>query len=102
MCGVLGGSVCRYSDGVVRVWDVKTGACVVTLNGHKGAITALTFQPKVDSWPRAPTTPTSSCGISPPSPASSGSFNTHTHVLVGFFAAEFGLVSLLMLTLVLV
>lgn len=32
-----------YSDGVVRVWDVVTGACVVTLNGHKGAITALCF-----------------------------------------------------------
>jgi WD40 repeat protein len=45
-CRVMGWGVVgerRYSDGVVRVWDVSSGACVVTLNGHKGAITALCF-----------------------------------------------------------
>ncbi|KAK9456834.1 hypothetical protein V1511DRAFT_227805 [Dipodascopsis uninucleata] len=32
-----------YSDGVIRVWDLKTETIVVTFNGHKSAISVLKF-----------------------------------------------------------
>lgn len=32
-----------YSDGSIRVWDLKSGTVVVSFTGHKAAITALKF-----------------------------------------------------------
>jgi len=32
-----------HSDGTVRVWNLETGECDVTLTGHKSAVTALRF-----------------------------------------------------------
>jgi U3 small nucleolar RNA-associated protein 12 len=32
-----------YSDGSIRLWDVSSGECGVTLSGHKSAVTALRF-----------------------------------------------------------
>ncbi|KAF8065837.1 wdr3 [Scenedesmus sp. PABB004] len=32
-----------YSDGTVRLWDVPSRTCLVTLSGHTGAVTALAF-----------------------------------------------------------
>ncbi|KAG1662756.1 hypothetical protein FOA52_006781 [Chlamydomonas sp. UWO 241] len=32
-----------YSDGTVRLWDLGTNQCSVTLKGHKAAVTALRF-----------------------------------------------------------
>ncbi|KAK3043031.1 hypothetical protein RJ639_002599 [Escallonia herrerae] len=32
-----------YADGSVRIWDCEKGTCETTLNGHKGAVTALRF-----------------------------------------------------------
>ncbi len=32
-----------YSDGSVRFWDLASGDCTVTLQGHKSAVTALRF-----------------------------------------------------------
>jgi U3 small nucleolar RNA-associated protein 12 len=33
----------RYEDGSVKVWDVETGTLVLTLNGHRSAVTALHY-----------------------------------------------------------
>ncbi|KAI3880040.1 hypothetical protein MKX03_003861 [Papaver bracteatum] len=32
-----------YADGSVRIWDCNTGTCETTLNGHKGAVSALRY-----------------------------------------------------------
>lgn len=32
-----------YADGSIRIWDLEKGICETTLNGHKGAVTALRF-----------------------------------------------------------
>ena len=32
-----------YADGSIRIWDCDKGTCVTTLNGHKGAVTALRY-----------------------------------------------------------
>ncbi|XP_009604198.1 uncharacterized protein [Nicotiana tomentosiformis] len=32
-----------YADGSIRIWDSEKGICETTLNGHKGAVTALRF-----------------------------------------------------------
>ncbi|KAK7284988.1 hypothetical protein RJT34_19743 [Clitoria ternatea] len=32
-----------YGDGSVRIWDSDNGMCETTLNGHKGAVTALRY-----------------------------------------------------------
>jgi len=32
-----------YADGSVRIWDSEKGTCETTLNGHKGAVTALRY-----------------------------------------------------------
>jgi WD40 repeat protein len=32
-----------YADGSVRIWDREKGTCETTLNGHKGAVTALRY-----------------------------------------------------------
>jgi len=32
-----------YWDGSIRIWDSDKGACETTLNGHKGAVTALRY-----------------------------------------------------------
>ncbi|KAK1290249.1 hypothetical protein QJS10_CPB18g01704 [Acorus calamus] len=32
-----------YSDGSIRLWDTEKGTCETTLNGHRGAVTALRF-----------------------------------------------------------
>ncbi|XP_019054518.1 PREDICTED: WD repeat-containing protein 3 isoform X2 [Nelumbo nucifera] len=32
-----------YADGSIRIWDCIKGTCEVTLNGHKGATTALRY-----------------------------------------------------------
>ncbi|MCL7047922.1 hypothetical protein MKW94_012302 [Papaver nudicaule] len=32
-----------YADGSVRIWDSNTGTCETTLNGHKGAVSALRY-----------------------------------------------------------
>lgn len=34
-----------YSDGTVRLFDLSTGECQVTLKGHKSAVTALRYHP---------------------------------------------------------
>lgn len=32
-----------YADGSIRLWDLRSGECVVTLKGHKGAVSALRY-----------------------------------------------------------
>ena len=32
-----------YADGSIRIWDSDGGTCETTLNGHKGAVTALRY-----------------------------------------------------------
>lgn len=32
-----------YADGSIRIWDFDKGTCETTLNGHKGAVTALRY-----------------------------------------------------------
>ncbi|XP_039024817.1 WD repeat-containing protein 3-like isoform X2 [Hibiscus syriacus] len=32
-----------YADGSIRIWDCDKGSCETTLNGHKGAVTALRY-----------------------------------------------------------
>ncbi|OVA17951.1 WD40 repeat [Macleaya cordata] len=32
-----------YADGSIRIWDSNSGTCETTLNGHKGAVTALRY-----------------------------------------------------------
>ena len=32
-----------YADGSIRIWDTVKGTCETTLNGHKGATTALRY-----------------------------------------------------------
>lgn len=32
-----------YADGSIRIWDCEKGTCETTLNGHKGAVTALRY-----------------------------------------------------------
>ena len=32
-----------YADGSIRIWDLDKGTCETTLNGHKGAVTALRY-----------------------------------------------------------
>lgn len=32
-----------YGDGSIRIWDIVKGTCETTLNGHKGATTALRY-----------------------------------------------------------
>lgn len=32
-----------YADGSIRIWDFSKGTCETTLNGHKGAVTALRY-----------------------------------------------------------
>lgn len=32
-----------HADGSIRIWDCEKGACETTLNGHKGAVSALRF-----------------------------------------------------------
>lgn len=32
-----------YSDGSVRLWDISSRTCLVTLSGHSGAVTALCY-----------------------------------------------------------
>ncbi|KAL6045453.1 beta transducin [Balamuthia mandrillaris] len=32
-----------YADGTIRVWNLRTRACDLTLNGHKSAVTALCY-----------------------------------------------------------
>lgn len=32
-----------YGDGSIRTWDSDKGTCETTLNGHKGAVTALRY-----------------------------------------------------------
>ena len=34
-----------YTDGSIRVWDWKTRSCLVTLNGHRGSVSTLAFDP---------------------------------------------------------
>ncbi|KAF5835893.1 quinon protein alcohol dehydrogenase-like superfamily [Dunaliella salina] len=34
-----------YADGSVRIWDLSSNDCVVTLKGHKAGVTALRFSP---------------------------------------------------------
>ncbi|GAX85058.1 hypothetical protein CEUSTIGMA_g12478.t1, partial [Chlamydomonas eustigma] len=34
-----------YSDGTVRLWDLTTSLCTVTLKGHKSSVTALRYHP---------------------------------------------------------
>uniref|UniRef100_A0A0D6R1B9 Small-subunit processome Utp12 domain-containing protein n=2 Tax=Araucaria cunninghamii TaxID=56994 RepID=A0A0D6R1B9_ARACU len=34
---------CGYGDGSIRIWDTIKGTCETTLNGHKGATTALSY-----------------------------------------------------------
>ncbi|KAM7263596.1 hypothetical protein ACFE04_001279 [Oxalis oulophora] len=34
---------CGYADGSIRIWDVEKGTCETTLNGHKGAVSALRY-----------------------------------------------------------
>lgn len=33
-----------YADGSIRIWDCYKGTCETTLNGHKGATTALRYK----------------------------------------------------------
>ena len=33
----------RYENGAVKVWEVSTGSPVLTLNGHRSAVTALNY-----------------------------------------------------------
>ena len=33
-------------EGTVRLWDVETGACVRTLEGHGGPVYSVCFSPK--------------------------------------------------------
>lgn len=32
-----------YADGSIRIWDCEKGSCETTLNGHGGAVSALTY-----------------------------------------------------------
>ncbi|MQM00078.1 hypothetical protein Taro_032810 [Colocasia esculenta] len=32
-----------HADGSIRIWDSEEGSCVTTLNGHKGAVSALRY-----------------------------------------------------------
>lgn len=32
-----------YADGSIRIWDCEKGTCETTLNGHKGAVSALRY-----------------------------------------------------------
>ncbi|THG23038.1 hypothetical protein TEA_000560 [Camellia sinensis var. sinensis] len=32
-----------YADGSIRIWHFEKGTCEITLNGHKGAVTALRY-----------------------------------------------------------
>ncbi|XP_021774554.1 WD repeat-containing protein 3-like [Chenopodium quinoa] len=32
-----------HADGSIRIWDLSKGTCETTLNGHKGAVTALRY-----------------------------------------------------------
>ncbi|KAK3226636.1 hypothetical protein Dsin_006498 [Dipteronia sinensis] len=32
-----------YADGSIRIWDSEKGTCETTLNGHKGAVTAIRY-----------------------------------------------------------
>lgn len=32
-----------YSDGSIRVWDLHSGSCLITFNGHKSGISSLMF-----------------------------------------------------------
>ncbi|XP_049936725.1 uncharacterized protein LOC116265493 [Nymphaea colorata] len=34
---------CGYADGSIKIWDFVRGTCETTLNGHKGAVTALRY-----------------------------------------------------------
>ena len=34
-----------YSDGVAKIWDARTGACVTTLTGHTDAILDIAVTP---------------------------------------------------------
>ncbi|EPS66900.1 hypothetical protein M569_07875 [Genlisea aurea] len=34
---------CGYADGSIRIWDMETGTCQTTLNGHRGAVTILQY-----------------------------------------------------------
>lgn len=35
----------RYDDGKIRIWDARIESVVISFNGHKSALTALTFDP---------------------------------------------------------
>jgi U3 small nucleolar RNA-associated protein 12 len=32
-----------YADGSIRIWDARTSTAIITFNGHKSAVTVLTF-----------------------------------------------------------
>ena len=34
-----------HSDGSIRVWELASGTCAVTLSGHRSAVTALRYSP---------------------------------------------------------
>ncbi len=34
-----------YDDGKIRIWDSRTATVIITSNGHKTAVTQLTFDP---------------------------------------------------------
>jgi U3 small nucleolar RNA-associated protein 12 len=34
-----------YENGAVKVWEIATGTLVLTLNGHRSAVTALSYNP---------------------------------------------------------
>ncbi|BBH07741.1 transducin family protein / WD-40 repeat family protein [Prunus dulcis] len=43
-CGFADNTVASgYADGSIRIWDSDKGTCETTLNGHKGAVTALRY-----------------------------------------------------------
>ncbi|CEP02195.1 unnamed protein product (mitochondrion) [Plasmodiophora brassicae] len=41
--GPDGAAAAGYSDGSIRLWNTADSTCIVTLNGHRGAVSALRF-----------------------------------------------------------
>ena len=33
----------RYADGSIRIWNIEISSFSIIFNGHRGAVTALTF-----------------------------------------------------------
>jgi hypothetical protein len=73
-CGQLdsGGNCIQ---GEIKLWEVASGSEVRTLKGHTSVVSSVAFSPDGRSWPPAPGTTRSSCGMWPqaascaPSPA---------------------------------